>query len=120
MMELLSESQGGFLSVRIAGLVTDEDFQAIAPEFERAIAATDKPINGLIDWSELEGWDDAAAADTFMLRIKVRSRIRRVAILADAKWRDEVASLADIISEAEVRQFPTSARESALAWLQEP
>ena len=119
MMELLSEPQDGFLSVRSAGLVTDEDYQSIGLELERVIAATDKPINCLLDWEMLEGWDATAAANAFTLRIKIRSRLRRVAVLADVKWRDEIELLAEIIGAAEFRMFPITGKEAAVAWLHE-
>ena len=43
--------------------------------------------------------------------------IRRIAVIADAKWDDEILRIADIYRAADVHRFSPEKREAALSWL---
>ena len=71
----------------------------------------------LLDWSELEGWEVGAKSVGTQFGMKSWASVVRIAIVAEPKWEDEQARIADVFRAATVRRFPPSQRDKAIAWL---
>ncbi len=74
-------------------------------------------FNMLVDWQGLEGWDMGAKTLGTVTSRTIGDAVRKVAVLADARFADELPRLADVATQAVVRFFPTGSREDAMAWL---
>jgi hypothetical protein len=74
-------------------------------------------VKMLFDWEKLEGWEMGAKTVGTITGKFIADAVQRVAVLADARWADEQARLADIAKHAKVRFFSPDRREDALAWL---
>ena len=118
MIELLPETGGNIVAIRMSGIVTeaqqDEYFAKIA-----ALRDQEKVEHLLMDWSDLEGWDKGARSAGTWFGMHHRAMVGRVAVIADEKWADEVMRITDIFHGATTRRFAPSERERAFRWIRE-
>ena len=116
MFEIHLEPGKDVLVVKTSGLVHANDYAEAMPEFQKVVAET-APKGLLLDWTDLEGWDEEAESIRFFARLDHRQSFARVAILADDAWDGEVTRLQDIMN-VPVRRFPPEDRAAAEAWLE--
>ena len=106
-----------FLSFRVIGKLTHEDYEKITPMINSALEGVDDPsINVFIDGSELEGWQLRAAWDDFKLGLKHGREFNKVAILGTKKWQKYASKLASWFVSGEVKYFEDIVE--AYRWLQ--
>ncbi len=78
-----------FLVFKAVGKLTHEDYQAIAPVIESALAGVNgQHVKVLVDISEFSGWDLRAAWDDFQLGLKIGPKFEKVAIYGDKNWQE--------------------------------
>jgi hypothetical protein len=118
MIELLPETKGNVIAVRMSGTVTEADMDAYFGEAEE-IFLRERVEHLLLDWSALEGWAPGARSVGTWFGIHHRALVGRVALVADEAWADETLRISDIFQAATVRRFPCSEREEALSWIRE-
>jgi hypothetical protein len=116
MIEIHLKPGKDVLVVKTSGLVRANDYAEAMPEFQKAVAET-APKGLLLDWTELEGWDQEAESIRFFARLDHRQSFARVALLAEGAWTGEVTRLQDIMN-VPVRRFSTGDRAAAEAWLE--
>lgn len=114
MIELAREPGKSVLVCKATGVIRLRDFESM-PEFEELIAEV-RPKGLLIDWTELEGWDEEAESARFSIRLELRKHFERAAILGESRWEAEM-SRAEEVTGIPIRRFEASERQSALAWL---
>lgn len=106
-----------FLSFRVIGKLTHEDYKKITPMINSALEGVSDPnINVFIDGSELEGWELRAAWDDFKLGLKHGREFNKVAILGTKKWQKYASKLASWFVSGEVKYFEDIVE--AYRWLQ--
>lgn len=118
MIDLLPETVGNLIAVRMSGTVTEEDQDRSFAEMEGKLRA-EKIEHLLLDWSQLEGWAKGARSTGTWFGMHHRALIGRVAILADDRWADETLRIADILNAATVRRFLPSERQAAFDWIRQ-
>ncbi|OKY27929.1 MULTISPECIES: SpoIIAA family protein [Thalassotalea] len=107
-----------FISLKLTGKLTHEDYQAIIPIVESALAKVVSPnIDAFIDASAFEGWEVRAAWDDLVFGLKHNNEFRKVAIYGDKDWLESVSKLSNWFVTGEVKHFTDPAK--ALAWLAE-
>jgi hypothetical protein len=116
MIELLPETQGNLIAVRMSGTITEEDQDAYFAKAE-AILAAERVEHLLLDWSQLDGWAKGARSAGTWFGMHHRALVGRVAILANDKWADETLRITDIFHAATVQRFPPTERVTALDWI---
>lgn len=84
-------------------------------ELEKLIAEV-RPMGLLLDWSQLEGWDEESESARFLVRLELRKHLQRVAVLGESRWEPEVGRLQEVTG-VPVRHFHPSERQAALDWL---
>ena len=105
-----------FLSFKVQGKLTHEDYKAITPMIDSALAAVQTPkVKALIDVSELEGWEMRAAWDDFKLGLKHGSDFERVAVCGNRNWQEIAAKIGGWFMSAEIESFNN--QEDAISWL---
>jgi SpoIIAA-like len=71
----------------------------------------------LVDWQDLGGWEKGAKTLGTMTAKTIGDAVRKIAVIADARFADERLSLADVAEKAVIRFFAPGKRDEALAWL---
>jgi hypothetical protein len=118
MIELLPETKGRLIALKMSGTVTEEDQDRT---FERAVAIFDaeRVEHLLLDWEDLDGWAQGARSAGTWFGLHHRALIGRVAIIAEDKWAEEAMRIADIFQAVPVRRFLPAKRLDAFAWINE-
>lgn len=115
MIEIQTDTEKRLVLITVSGVVRPADFQVSMPKLIEAVNGWDS-FRVLLDWETLEGWEPAAESDAFNARLRFRSKLQRVAVMADPKWGDEIRRLSDTLY-CEVRCFNLSERDQARAWV---
>lgn len=106
-----------FLSLKLIGKLTHQDYETIGPFIESALNGLDDPVvNVFVDGSELEGWELRAVWDDFRLGLKHGKDFKKVALFSHTAWHHFAAKVAAWFTTGEVRHFTDS--DEALRWLQ--
>ena len=105
-----------FLSLKIAGKLTHEDYEKINPMIDAALEGVKDPkIHAFIDASELEGWELMAAWDDFKLGLKHGGEFEKIAILGNNKWQEYTSKIASWFIAGQVEHFENA--DDAILWL---
>ncbi len=105
-----------FLSLKVVGKLTHEDYETITPMVDSALSAVKEPrVKALIDGTELEGWELRAAWDDFKLGLKHGNEFEKIAIYGNKRWQEITAKMGSWFISGEVKYFGDV--EEALAWL---
>lgn len=118
MYELVPESDGIVVTFRAIGILSDGDYDSLSDDME-AIMGQHPFVRVLVDWEKLEGWEPGARAASTWFGHVHNERMQRMAILADARWKDEVERIRDVVAPTEVRAFKPSKRDAAMKWLKQ-
>lgn len=105
-----------YLSLRVSGKLTHEDYQSMTPMLEAALAEIASPkVNAFIDAVDLEGWEPRAVWDDFKLALKHGNEFEKIAIYGYKKWQSVAARLSSWFISGEVKFFDDP--KQALQWL---
>jgi hypothetical protein len=125
MIKLTPNDADRVLVIELHGMVSEDDYdQAMEqldqkyPQFGvRFRGGTGGGIGVLLDYGALEGWEQGAKTLGTITGKMMSDVVRRVAVVADDRWRDEQQRIADIAARAEVMMFKPAERDQARAWL---
>ena len=107
-----------FLSLKMVGKLTHEDYKMITPLIDSAMEGVKDPkVKAFIDGSELEGWEVRAAWDDFKLGLKHGGEFDKIAIFGNKKWQEYTAKIGSWFISGEVKYFEDVSE--AFSWLQE-
>jgi hypothetical protein len=117
MLEILPQTKGANIAIKASGVISESDYEAILPEFER-LCENLLRFRFLLDWEHLEGWDEGAVEVSFGVRFMHRLRCERLAILSDdQRWLGDIEILRGLLKRKELRIFPPTERDAAWSWL---
>lgn len=117
MFEILPQSEGANIAVKASGIISESDYEAMLPEFERRCKKQLR-FRLLLDWEHLEGWDEGATGVSFGARFMHRLRCERLAILSDDPRRlSDIEELRSLLKSGELRVFLPAERDAAWSWL---
>ena len=127
MIEVTADEATRILTVETHGMVTESDIETALDNLQgrfpqvgvRLSGGTKGGIRMFLDWEHLEGWEQGAKTAGTMAGKMMSDVVYRVAVVADAKWKDEQERLADVDKRAQVRFFALDQREKAMQWLRE-
>jgi hypothetical protein len=113
------------LVIELKGLLSEADIDEAIETLQARYPAVGVHLRGgdrggfsvLLDWRDLEGWQMGAKTLATITARTIGDAVRKVAIVADARFADEQQRVADIAPAADVRLFPATARDDAMAWL---
>jgi hypothetical protein len=118
MIELLPETKGNLIAIKMSGTITEEDFDRYFAE-ANAIFNRERVEHLVFDWEHLKGWAPGARSVGTWIGMHHRALVGRVAIIADEKWADEALRITDIFKAATVRQFAPNERAAVFAWIRQ-
>lgn len=116
MIEVLPHPKDRVIAVKMARMISEAEIDRCAEEIGPLLDDERRDFV-LLDWSELAGWEMGAKSVGTQFGMKSWATVVRIAILAEPKWEDEQARIADVFRAATVRRFLPTEREKALAWL---
>ncbi len=127
MITLKVDEANRILAIAMIGMITEADIDAAMDQLQAEYPAVGVHLQGgehgsfkvLMDWERLEGWEKGAKTAATMTGKLISDPVRKIAVVADAKWADEQPRLADMAKHAEMRFFPPEERAAAKAWLGE-
>ncbi|EIC9816072.1 STAS/SEC14 domain-containing protein [Vibrio alginolyticus] len=106
-----------FLVFKAVGKLTYEDYQAIAPVLESALAGVKgQHVKVLVDISEFSGWELRAAWDDFQLGLKIGPKFEKIAIYGDKHWQESASKVGGWFISGEMQSF--NEYDSAIKWLE--
>jgi hypothetical protein len=118
MIEVLSESEGNVLIFKAVGKLTDEDYkQVLIPRLEAIIAEHGKARLLLEMGDEFQGWEPKAMWDDARFGLAHRKDFEKMGVVGGPRWVDWCLKLGALMISGEIRSFPASQREEALAWV---
>jgi hypothetical protein len=107
-----------FLSLRVSGKLTHEDYGTITPMIESALEGIkEAKIKVFLDASELEGWEMRAAWDDFKLGVKHGKKFEKIAILGNKRWQELATKISSWFISGESKYFEYI--KEALNWLED-
>jgi hypothetical protein len=116
MFEKLSESSGNIIGVKLAGILTDEDYKYFVPELEKIISAHSK-IRLLLLTAYPQKFKPKAAWDDLVFWIKHIKNIERLAIVGQKEWEKWIELLEKPFIRTEVKYYSASCLQDAWSWL---
>lgn len=116
MIDIGLNGAGRVIVIKMTGLINEAEIDGCNEEF-LATFERETLYRLLFDWQDLEGWEKGARIAGTSAGLRHWATIRRVAVIADAKWDDEILRITDIYRAADVQRFSPEEREAALAWL---
>jgi hypothetical protein len=110
----------GILVLRPQGRLEAADFEQVARAVDPYIEANGKLHGLLLDAEAFPGWRDFAALIAHFRFVRDHHRnIEKVAVVSDSNFLSVAPKFATHFVKADVRHFPQSQRDGALAWLRE-
>jgi hypothetical protein len=108
-----------YLSMRISGKLTHEDYEIIFPVVESAVAAIEgAAVKVLVDLTAFEGWEIRAAWDDLKLGLKHGKDFEKIAIYGNENWEQKAARIGSWFISGEIEYFEKE--KDAIDWLTGP
>jgi SpoIIAA-like len=113
------------ITLRMIGMVTDEDWDSVVSAFEQALGTefgvhvhrNIGTFSVLMDLERLGGWKQGARTACTLFCMGYQDLVHRIAIIGSDKWKDECERLTDIYKNAQVRFFQSPGQDAAISWL---
>ena len=112
----ITQADDGVVALRAAGRVTREDFRALKPRLEEAIARHGR-IRLLCDLTDWTGLEPGAFWEDLRFTLRHGRGIGRMAVVTDRRWIERGVGLIGWLVRTETRCFGPREREAARAWV---
>jgi hypothetical protein len=118
MIEVMSESQGNVVGVKMSGKITAREYEdVIIPRVEAVFQEHGKiRLMYLVDES-FQGAEAGAMWDDTKLGLKYRRDFEKLALVGGSKWMDWLTKLAAKFISGETKTFPAEQLQEAWDWL---
>lgn len=115
MHEILPQTQGDFVAIKLIGKLTELDFEIITPLLVAEIEEYHK-IALFVEMEDFHGWTPGALWADTKFDLQHHNDFSRIAIVGDQKWEQWMATFAKPFTSAAVRYFNVDERDAALRW----
>ncbi len=107
------------VELTVSGKVTQSDWDAVAPQFEKFVEK-----NGTIRLVEIiesfKGFDPSLLWEGIKLDFKVIPHISHCAVVSDISWISPISKAAGAVMSMQLRTFPLAQVDDARAWIANP
>lgn len=118
------DDENRILMIEMKGMVSEDDINHAIDTLQQHYPKIGVRVRGeggrfsiFADWRELDGWERGAKTLGTVTNKTIGDLVHKVAVIADKRFADEQARLADLSARATVRFFLPSQRDEAFAWL---
>ena len=116
MFQMLAESSGRLVALRVSGKLTKEDVVSVAPPIEEKIRESGK-VDLFCDMADLHGWSLSGFWAELKFDAKHVKDFRRVAVITGKPLHRFMASTLKPFTPAEIKCFPQEKKSDALTWI---
>lgn len=116
MLQLLEESKGDLVAIRISGHVDKSDYAVMLPVLEEKIKQHSK-IKVYAELQDVETYSLEALWEDVKFDIRHAADFKKAAIVGDQKWLDMLTIVASPFTSAQVKYFDFKEREQAMEWV---
>lgn len=111
----------GILKLKPKGKLKAEDFQALAGVVDPYLEQKGELKGIVLEAVKFPGWENFAGLLSHLRFVRDhQKKVRRIAIVSDAKLLKVAPKIAKHFVKAEVRRFEAGDTDAALAWIQNP
>ena len=115
MVKELSGLPPGVIGFEATGKLRAEDYRdVVLPALERASAAGE--VRFVVVIPEFGGMSGGALWQDLKVGIEHLRAWKRIALVTDIEWMEQMTSLFGWMTPGEVRHFPLAQRDEAIAW----
>lgn len=105
-----------FVSLRVQGQLTHNDYAIITPLMEAAAASAKRAgLSLLFDMSQMTGWEPEALVDDIQLALRVHKRVHKVALVAPQPWQQRLFAAMSQLLPVQAQCFTQP--QPAIDWL---
>jgi len=116
MFQMLPESSGRLVALRVSGKLTKEDMLSVAPPLEEKIRENGK-VDLFCDMTDLHGWSPGGFWAELKFDAKHAKDFRRVAVVTGKPLHQFMASMLKPFTSAEIKCFQQEKKSDALTWI---
>ena len=117
MVEVLDQSSGKLIGLKVSGKLLHEDYQTFVPMLEKLIEEHGS-VRCLIEMTDLHGIEPRALWDEIQFDVHHARQIERCAVVGDRTWEAWMTRLSrPIFFNAEIRYFDVSEKDKAWEWI---
>ena len=117
MIEILPQSEGKTLGVRLTGKVTDEDYEKVfLPALDELIQKYGKASCVYFMDEDFEGWKLGAMWDDASFGMKHRNDFEKIAVVGGPKWAEWATKVAAHLMSCEVKTYTGDQLDDAWSW----
>ena len=118
MIEVMSESQGNVIGVRVSGKITTREYEAtIIPRIEAVLKEYGKARFMYVLDEGFQGAEVGAVWDDTKLGLKHRHDFDKLALVGGGRWMEWLTKLCARLISGETRTFTLEQLPEAWAWL---
>jgi SpoIIAA-like len=117
-VELKHDEQHKYLTVRVSGKLSKEDYQHFVPETEKLIKEHGK-VRILFQMHDFHGWQAGALWEDIKFDIKHFKDIERLAMVGEKKWEAGMATFCKPFTTAKIKYFDDTQLADAEKWIAE-
>jgi hypothetical protein len=111
----LSDLPPGVIGFEVSGKLQAEDYRdVVLPALERAAAGGE--VRFVIVIPEFHGMSGGALWQDLKVGIEHLRVWKRIALVTDISWMEQLTALFGWMTPGEVRHFPLAQRDEAIAW----
>ena len=115
MIKELDGMPSGVIGFEATGTLRAEDYRdVVLPALERAAAAGD--VRFVVVIPEFHGMSGGAVWQDLKVGVEHFRAWKRIALVTDIAWMDQVTTLFGWMTPGQVRHFPLAQRDDAIAW----
>ncbi len=120
MIKILPQSSQSCIGVLVSGSMTSEDYKALLPLLDKAIAASGR-VNLLVMMRDFEGWAGLEPLTTdFELGANQYRQVEKAAFVSKQKWLEWAVWIMDPVTRRTHQRFFSPAQlEEAWKWIEE-
>jgi hypothetical protein len=120
MLEHTLDSANGILHLRPKGSLRKEDFEQLAQMVDPYLEKKGELAGLIIDAPAFPGWDSLGAMVTHLRFVRDHhKRVRKIAVVTDARFGNIAERLASHFVAATVKHFPAAEMQAAQRWIGE-
>lgn len=119
MFEILDQSTGNLIAMRLNGKLLHRDYQQFVPMLEKLIEEHGG-IRCFVEMTEFQGITLRALWDEIKFDVRHGRQIERCVFVSDRAWESWMAKLSRLVfPRAEIRYFDIAERDQAWEWIHE-
>jgi len=116
MIEILNDTKDDLVAVKATEKLSKDDYDVLIPLLEGRLDTHDK-LRMYFEMEDFEGWRIKALWEDVKFDTKHANDFKRIAMVGDRKWQENMTQLMKPFTSADVKFFDLSEKNRALEWV---